>query len=323
MKTTITSLLLITFIYQNIFAFDVKSDTIELQNEYLSVKIKKTGAELISIFDKQDQFEYIWQGEKESWIHHSPLLFPIVGKLKGGSYHIDGKTYKMKNHGFASYSRFTLVSKTQSEVTFLLTSSEETLKIYPYQFKLRVHFQLDGKRLNITNTVENTDSKKIYFSIGAHPGFNIPFHAGEKYDDYFLEFSKKETANRLPLTKEKGFVSREIVKDYLNNTNRLALSHKLFKDRVIILEGLRSSSLIIRSENSRKGIKVGIKNFPLLGVWTSTKKDAPFVCIEPWYGITDAIDTTGDFKSKKAIQSIDPGKKFVMKYDIEIVDLKK
>jgi len=321
MKTKLTSLLLILFISQNIFAFDIKSDTIELQNEYLLVKIKRTGAELISFFDKKDGVEHLWQGEKASWNQHSPILFPIVGKLKGGKYTIDAKTYKMKNHGFALHSRFTLVSQTDLEAILLLTSSAETLKQYPFQFKLWIHYRLKGKRLDITYSVENKNTSEMYFSIGAHPGFNIPFHSGEKYEDYFLEFAKKETANRLPLTKKEGLLSHTIVKNYLDHSKILPLSHKMFKDRVVILEGLRSSSLRIRSENSKKGIKIGIKGFPLLGVWTSSKKDAPFVCIEPWYGVSDFIDTTGDFKKKKAIQTLAPAEKFDMNYYIEIVDL--
>ena len=314
-------LMLIFFIGLPLFATESKIDTLEIQNKNLSVKISLKGAEIISIFNKKEKFEHIWQGEKESWNQHAPILFPIVGKLKEGSYQFDGKNYKMNNHGFASYSLFTLINKTDSEVILQLESSPETLKMYPYKFRLLVKYVLSGKKLTVTNTVINLDKNEMFFSIGAHPGFNIPFSGNEKFNDYYLEFDKKETVNRLPLTKKKGLLSQQKISDYLNKTKKIQLHHQMFKDRAIILEGLESKTVSIKSDHSKFEVKVGIKDFPLLGVWTSSKKDAPFICIEPWYGVSDGINSTGNFKNKKAIKSIDPGKRFLMVYYIEIENL--
>ena len=299
-----------------------KTDTIEIFNKILSVKISLNGAEIISLFNKKQKFEHIWQAEEESWNQHAPILFPIVGKLKDGSYQIDGKTYKMKNHGFASHSLFSVVSKTSSKVILLLKSSSETLNMYPYQFEMLVKYELIGNKLNIINTVKNMDTKEIFFSIGAHPGFNIPFYSHEAYDDYYLGFEQNETVARLPLTAKKGLLSEEKIKKYLDNTNKLPLNHQLFKDRAVILEGLKSKSVTIKSNTSKMSVTVGIAGFPFLGVWTSFKTDAPFICIEPWYGISDVENSTGDFKNKKGIQSLQPGNSFYMNYFIEIKNFK-
>lgn len=308
------------YIYSN--TNNIKNDTLLLQNDFLQVKIKKEGAEIISIFNKEKSFEHIWQADKKSWNQNAPILFPIVGKLKKGHYKIDGKKYKMKNHGFASYSNFEVVSKSKKEVILELTSNKKTLEEYPYKFKLIVKYTLKGNKVSVENKVLNTDSKRIFFSIGAHPGFNIPYNNNEKYSDYYLEFNKNENASRLPLTKEKGLLSNNSIPNYLNNSNKLNLNHKIFKDRAVILEGLKSTTVSIKSNHSETFVKFGIKNFPFLGVWTTSKLDEPYVCIEPWYGISDNINTNGDFKKKKGIQTLEKGKKFKMNYYIEIVNKK-
>jgi galactose mutarotase-like enzyme len=300
----------------------IKNDTLILQNEFLQVKIKKKGAEIISVFNKKKTFEHIWQADKKSWNQNAPILFPIVGKLKDGLYKIDNKIYNMKNHGFANYSNFKLISKSKNEVVLELTSTKQTLKEYPYKFKLVVKYTLLGNKVSIENTVKNIDSQEIYFSIGAHPGFNIPLNSNEKYNDYYLEFNQNETVSRLPLTKKKGLLSNNSIENYLDNSNKLKLNHKMFKDRAVILQGLKSSTVEIKSNNSDMSVKVGIENFPFLGIWTTSKSNEPYICIEPWFGISDNIDSNGDFKKKKGIQSLAIAKVFKMKYFIQIENKK-
>lgn len=297
---------------------EINTDFIVLQNDFLVVKIKQKGAEIMSLFNKQKSFEHIWQADKNSWNQSAPILFPIVGKLKNGKYSIDEKDYKMKNHGFASFSNFEVVSKSNTKAVFKLKSNSITLKKYPFRFNLFVKYTLKGNKILIENRVENIDDKVMYFSVGAHPGFNIPFNNVEKYHDYYLKFNKTETVNRLLLTKKRGLLSDKYIKNYLANTNKLQLNHQMFKDRVVILEGLKSSIVEIKSDNSDMSVKIRIKNVPYLGIWTTSKSNMPFICIEPWYGISDSVNTNGNFKSKKGIQSLKKNKRFKMKYFIEI-----
>jgi len=303
------------------FSNPVKTDTITLENKFLKVKISTLGAEIISIYNKKEQFEHIWKGEKASWNQHAPILFPVVGKLKNKQYQLNGKTYKMKNHGFASYSPFTIIKKSNSKVVLQLKSNSETLKQYPFDFALTVTYKLCGKKLSINNTVENKSTNEMLFSIGAHPGFNVPFHKNATYNDCYLAFNKTENATRLPLTK-KGYLSHQKIKGFVKG-KKLPISHQLFKDRVVILDDLKSNTITIKSDYSTFGIQIGVKNFDYVGVWTSHKKDAPFVCIEPWYGITDYEDTTGQIKNKKSIQKLASGNKFAMKYYIKSINFKK
>ena len=320
-KFTYSSILLVLIAFSSsLFASNsAEIDTLKLENNHLSVLISTKGAEILSIKNKKDNKEVMWYGDKKYWDRHAPLLFPVVGKLKNKKYTLDGKTYKLPLHGFAGKSVFSVVSKTKNELVLKLTESEETLKMYPYKFNLQVKYELVGSKLNITNTVTNTNNKDMYFSIGAHPGFNVPINKDEKYDDYYIEFEKKETAYRLPLSEKKGLLSNKRVK-YLDNTNRLNLNHKMFDVRVIILEDLKSDYLVIKSDKSDIAYEIGIKDFPLVGIWTSAKSNAPFVCIEPWYGVSDTVDSTGDLKKKKGIQKLSKNESFDMKYYIKVIN---
>jgi galactose mutarotase-like enzyme len=226
----------------------------------------------------------------------------------------------MKNHGFASKSNFRVVSKSDSKVVFILESNPETLQMYPFKFKLSVMYSLERNKLIIKNTVENTDAKEIFFSIGAHPGFNIPFKEGGKFNDYYLEFENIETANRLPLTEKEGLLSSRQINNYLDNTRRLDLDYEMFQKRAIILEGISSSTVTIKGDYSSMAVRIGIKDFPFLGIWTTSKTDAPFLCIEPWYGISDDINSSGYFKKKKGIQSLKVGNSLKIYYFIEIIN---
>ncbi len=296
-------------------------DTIELYNKELSVKISVKGAEIISLFNKKDKIEYIWQGNYDSWASHSPVLFPFVGKIKGGYYKVDGKKYKMKLHGFASHSMFKVVEHTPSKAVLQLESNSSTLKIYPFKFRLIISYILEGEKLKVVNTVENIDTREIYFSIGAHPGFNVPIASNGQFEDYIIEFDTNEVVDRIILTKTKGLPTDSLQHNYLKSGSILPLDHKLFKNRVIILKGVKSESLMIRKKDSKSGIKIiGIDKFPYLGIWTYVKKEEPFICIEPWYGISDYVNSNGEIKEKTGIQSLAPNERFMMRYSIEIIN---
>ena len=105
-----------------------------LQNEYLSIQIAERGAELCSIMCNGK--EYLWQADPKFWGRHSPVLFPIVGKVWDDVYTVEGKNYPLSQHGFARDMDFELVSQSATEVTYRLMSTEETLKKYPFPFLL-------------------------------------------------------------------------------------------------------------------------------------------------------------------------------------------
>lgn len=146
---------------------------VELKNEQLSVVVSEKGAELQSIKDANGK-EYLWQGDPAFWGRRSPILFPIVCSVNDETYRVDGQEYHLPRHGFARDAAFTLIAQSERKVTFALESSEETKKVYPYDFTLSVSYVLDGNKIGVIWHVHNTDTREIHFQIGGHPAFNIP-----------------------------------------------------------------------------------------------------------------------------------------------------
>ena len=146
---------------------------VELQNEQLSVVISEKGAELQSIKDANGK-EYLWQADPNYWPRHSPILFPIVCSVNNDTYRIEGKEYHLPRHGFARDTEFKLIAQSERKVTFALESSEETKKVYPYDFTLSISYILDDKKIGVIWHVLNTDTQEIHFQIGGHPAFNVP-----------------------------------------------------------------------------------------------------------------------------------------------------
>ena len=286
---------------------------IRIENELLSVESKTTGAELTSIRLKSDGTEYLWQADPKYWNRHAPLLFPIVGSVANNRYTYGGRQYEMKNHGFARDAEFETVHESESRVVYRLSSSAETLAIYPFRFRLEISYTLVGSAVAVGYKVVNDDDKEMVFSIGAHPAFNCPIAAGDSYAGYYLEFEKNETldrqyvnaANLVIAGKSEPFLHAERVKP---------MAEGMFNDGAYILDGQKSTSVSLKGHHTSKSVTVSFPGFPQLGIWAPP--GAPFVCIEPWFGIAESTDFSGDLTQKKAALKLQPGGVFESEYKI-------
>lgn len=287
-----------------------------LENSNIRITASTYGGEIHSITSKNDETEYLWNGNPEYWKYHAPILFPIVGKVLNSKYKVDGKTYELPQHGLARVSEFKLISKTENEITFELNYSEESLKIYPYKFSLRSSYELEDNAVNITYSVKNLDDKKIYFSIGAHPAFMCPIIANDKLEECYLQFNEKETSNKKILTEE-GYLSHSEEK-CLKSTDKLALSKELFRNDALVFDNLKSDKITIRSNNNDKALIVDFEDFPYMGIW-APKGGSPFVCIEPWFGHADYEDFNGELSKKEGIISLEVNKKFSCTYKVTVI----
>ena len=157
-----------------------------LENDKLKVKVNLHGAELRSIYGKENELEYLWNADAKFWNRSSPVLFPFVGSLKNKKYTHDGKEYAMGQHGFARDMDFTMISQSEDEVWFAVKDTEETYAKYPFHFELEVGYRLEGKELTVMWKVKNVNDSDMHFSIGAHPAFFCPVHEGEKQTDCFI-----------------------------------------------------------------------------------------------------------------------------------------
>ncbi|MCC3863252.1 aldose 1-epimerase family protein [Terrisporobacter petrolearius] len=284
-----------------------------LENNNLIIETKSSGAELTRIYSKKYKKEILWNGDKKYWRRQSPILFPIVGKLKEDKTLIEGEIYNINQHGFARDMDFDLINNDENTITYKLTSNEKTIKIYPYNFNLFISYTIVEEKVKITWNVQNIDSKDIYFSIGGHPAFNIS--SPENLREYYIEFKCRKNVQKINL---EGPYYSEI--DEINSLSKLKLNPGLFENDAIIYTNIDEISL--KSTKEEFYINVNFEGFPLVGIWTPYYKGknstAPFISIEPWYGIADGIDSNDIYKNKKYINKLNIGDSFEVSYYIEV-----
>ena len=279
----------------------------EIKNSFIKAKIKSFGAELNSLQKIDNDFEYIWQADSQYWSRHSPVLFPIVGRLKDDSYKYKVKKYNLSQHGFARDKDFELVKKDEDFIEFSLKNDEKTLEIYPFLFELNISYKLDKRKLIISYKVKNISEDKMYFSIGAHPAFNIS-------NGDFLEFEEIEKTKRYFLN-DKGLIYKEEELFFLEN--KIILNENIFKNDALIFNDKNIKSIILRDKNNNKILKVEFKDFPYLGIWSKPNL-APFVCIEPWFGVADEENSNQNIEDKRGVQVLLKDELFSCFYSIEI-----
>lgn len=289
----------------------------QIENEFLKVKVREYGAELTSFLSKQSKTEHLWQADPEIWCWHAPVLFPVVGRCINDEIVVEGMKYPMEKHGFARKSNFKLLELSETKIIFSLVSSAETLKTYPYRFEFLIGYRLAGKRLVCSYEVLNKDDKAIYFQLGGHPAFAVPFQTNEKYEDYFLEFDKAEKSSRHLINDQGYFDGRK--ERVLDNSNTISLRNDLFKDDALIFKDLESRRVSIKSRNHSHFLSVDFPDYKYLGIWA--KENAPYVCIEPWYGCADSANDSSEpieFSRKEGIITLEPGDKFYSTFEITI-----
>ncbi|TYV86957.1 aldose 1-epimerase family protein [Listeria monocytogenes] len=288
---------------------------IKLENEVLLVEMKTAGAELTRIFHKDTGLEYLWNADSKFWGRHSPVLFPTVGRLVDDTYLVDGKQYHLGQHGFARDRDFQVIEQTENTVRFELDADEDSLAIYPYKFKLSIIYTIEKNTVAVSYEVENTDNKRIYFSIGAHPAFHLPLADGTTFEDYYLDFGTEENLETLCL--EGPYRSGEIKKIVDEPARYLPLSYDLFKNDALIFEALKQKEMTIKSDKTPHFVKVSFPEFPFVGVWTA-KPGTPFLCIEPWYGIADGAGESVELRDKAGIEHLEPEAVFASEYEITV-----
>jgi galactose mutarotase-like enzyme len=272
-----------------------------LSNANISIKVNSLGAELWSLQQVGERYEYLWQGDEAYWASRSPVLFPIVGSVKNSEMMVDGIKYSLSNHGFSRKSEFELVEKTDISLIYSLKYNEETLSMYPFKFELQLIYALRDYSVSISYIVKNLDTKEIFFQLGTHPGFNCPMDNATKLNDYYIEFESTENAKRLFVDENQMVVSDKEEEGL--NSNVFKLEASKFYEGACIYRNLRSQSLTLKSDICDRFVKLDYTNFPYLGIWQ--KPDAPFICLEPWHGISDSDNFHGEFKDKEMMIALD------------------
>ncbi len=279
----------------------------EIENEYMKVSVDVIGAELKSVLRKDGNIEHLWQGDEKYWTSRSPILFPIVGRLFEGRYSFNGKEYEMNPHGLLRKSKFALVDKTCKKMTFAYSANDDTFARYPFKFIFTVEYLLCKNTLSVVYSVKNVGKDTMYFGLGGHPGFNVPFDGG-KFEDYYVETATKVMPKRLTLS-ENYLMSGNSVDYPLEDGRIMRLRHDMFDNDAVILEGA-GNEVTLKSDKTEKSITVKFPNMPFVGFWHAVKTDAPYVCIEPWENLPSVDGKVEKLTDKRNIGSLGAGETY-------------
>lgn len=281
---------------------------VTISNATLSATINTLGAELISLV--KNNKNYIWNIDETYWNKTSPVLFPIVGRLKKDSYVFNGKSYHLPRHGFARNMEFSFDKRSDSQVIFELNETEETKTVYPFEFKLLMAYTLMDNELVIEYFVRNQSEEVLPFSIGAHPAFAIEGN----FENYSLQFNKEDVFETNHLENESFNGTTTLVE---TENNAIALNYALFEKDALVFKHLKSNEVVLKHKN-KNILKVNFDHFPYLGIWT--KQNAPFLCIEPWCGLADATNHNENLEDKEGVNHLPAGEDFLRAIRIEVLE---
>ena len=287
-----------------------------IKNDKIEVSVEDLGAQMRSIKDATGK-EYLWQGDENYWNGSAPNLFPYIARLTEGKYILKGRTYEMPKHGFLRNSVLKLKEKTQTKMVFSLTDSEETYKMYPYHFEIKVKYELFENELKVSYNVANKDKKVMYFGVGGHPGFQVPVEKELSFEDYFIEFAKGTDMKRVGMS-EDCFVTGKDEAFPLEENRRLYLHHNLFDDDAIILKDA-PSKVVLASEKGSARIELETSHLEYLGIWHKPASDAPYVCIEPWSSLPSKKDIIEDLEKQDNLVSLKPDGYYTGFFKVKIV----
>lgn len=286
----------------------------QLRNDRLQVEMCAKGAELMSIKDMEGR-EYLWQGDSKYWGRRSPILFPIVGRVWQNRYRAEGKTWEMSQHGILRDAEFKLVNKTDNRVTYAYTDTPETLRQYPYHFMLSITYKLVDNNIEVIWQVLNTDTREIHFQIGGHPAFNLVDANEQGRLCGTIKLDTSDTLHRQYCTTEG--CRPEKVDNVETENGYFSFTDAAFDDDAMIFTDSQIREASLLDSTHRPLVTLNFRS-PALGIWMPKGKNAPFVCIEPWYGVTDSANYTGEFKDRTLMNHLQPGASFLSKYTITI-----
>ena len=286
-------------------------DVVTLQNGTLAAAVSARGAELQRLHTASNE-ELLWDGNPDVWAGRAPLLFPVVGNVKGDHITVRGQRYPLLRHGFARTSTFDLVDSAADHCLWRLHANDETRARYPFSFRLDVAYRLDGGRLTMRATVANEGGGPMPASFGFHPAFRWPLIPGVAREDHDVRFEKPEPE---PIRRLAGGLLGGPEPTPVVGA-RLALANGLFDRDALIFDRLHSRRLTYGPPSGRR-LQLDFPAMPHLGIWS--KPGAGFVCLEPWHGYADPSDFDGELAEKPGIVVVPPQSERVFELSVTVV----
>ncbi|MCR4828390.1 MAG: aldose 1-epimerase family protein [Bacteroidales bacterium] len=283
-----------------------------LSNDTITIEVAEQGAELVSL--KKDGREYMWTGDANYWNRHAPILFPVVGKPFNNELHIDGRSYPMKQHGFARDSRFE-----EMGVGCMRMVDADRREVYPFLLALEARYRLQGSAVEVTWAVENKDSRELYFQIGAHPGFLLPDYKPDESPHGFIRFFDKYDAEVAPVVTSCLVDGNRVPRAAdVQLLQEMPLMSDTFAHDALIIEQAQVAAAELCDRHGRPVLRVSCPQAEAFGIWAPDKEGCPFVCLEPWCGICDTYGFAGDIAERTYIHRLAPQGRYEFTYFIKL-----
>lgn len=285
-----------------------------LKNNAIELRVNSKGAELVGIKDLVTGQEYVWQKDPKFWAKSSPVLFPFVGAIKDNRYFYNGKQYDISlKHGFARDNEFKLSSQGEDFLEFVFSSNEETKKLYPFDFNFFMKYIIEDKTVKIEYRVENLTDGDMYFSLGAHPAFATPTNENIAFTDYYIEFEKEEAGEIFGLN---GALISSKDKIKFFEGKRINLEKNSFINDAAIVENPNSNIVWLKNSKNNSGVKFDFSGFKYIAFWNVPGAD--YVCFEPWNGISDYDNASGELTEKVGIEKLEKNGEYIRELNITI-----
>ena len=191
----------------------------------------------------------------------------------------------------------------------MLKSNEESLVNYPFEYEVRIIYELCENAINVTYSVKNLTDGDMYFSIGAHEGYSLE----KTIENYRIEFEQTETLDSFGV--EGSFLNYKKQR-IIENSDILNLDDKYFVPDALIFKEIKSRAVTLCREGSDEKITVDFTGFDHLLLWK--KPGAMYLCIEPWCGMPDSIDSSGKIEEKESIKKLEKNGVFEVTHSITI-----
>jgi galactose mutarotase-like enzyme len=288
-------------------------DSCFIANQQIRAEFVEMGAELRRFQPIQGP-DLLWGGNPEVWARVSPVLFPIVGQLKGDVLRHGGRTFPMGRHGFARDRAFSLVRLGRETCTWKLQDDVQSRDQFPFAFELWITYSVEGPTLKTVFEIRNPGKEPLPASLGAHPAFRWPLPGGQR-ESHRLEFAQPESA---PISRlSEGLVDPHPFPNPVDG-NVLRLREDLFAQDALVFDQLQSRSLRYLAPGAM-GLEISWEGFRQLGLWT--KPGGGFLCIEPWAGMASPTGFDGEFAEKPGLFLIEPGGRRFFSWSVKVLPL--
>ncbi|MCR4925426.1 MAG: aldose 1-epimerase family protein [Clostridiales bacterium] len=292
---------------------------VSIKNSRIKADVTTAGGQLTSIVDA-NAVEYLWQGNPEYWNGQAPPLFPMAGVLRNKRAIMpNGKECILERHGLVRKQEFSILDQSATSVIMRVTSNEETLKAFPYEYEFRAAYSINDKTLTTEFTAINIGKEDMPFTLGGHPAFNCPLTEKEKFEDYIVEFEKVETADCMTTDISTGLLYANKRDRILDNTNILPMSHKLFEVDSIPFDSLKSRRAKLYNPKTMRGVDMSFERLDYFVVWSS-RNGGNFVALEPWTGLATCDDEDDIFMHKRGAKILKPNESMSFKFDVTIMN---